>query len=80
LVLQGGERRRCVAITNSFLLGSPGLGSQPKRPIVNIAAATKDPGEFFGLGIGWIESESESVSYFHSNNIYCVSGVRQELF
>lgn len=70
LFFQNGKHCRGVVITNSLLFSSPCFRSNVEGPVVDISAATKDSGEFPGLGVGWIESKS--ISCFHTNNIYCV--------
>ena len=70
LFFQNSELGGSVVITDSFLLSSPGLGTDVQCPVVYVTAAAEDFGEFQSLGIGGIESES--ISCLHTNIVHCV--------
>lgn len=65
------EHCRSIVVADSLLFGSPSFGAVVEGPIINVAATTKNSGEFLGLGVSRIKPES--ISCFHTINILCVS-------
>jgi hypothetical protein len=73
LFFQSSEHSRGVIIADSFLFSSPSLRTKPQRPIVHISHAAKYARKCNNLLGSRIETET--ISCFHTNKIYCVSSV-----
>jgi hypothetical protein len=71
LFLERSEQCRSIIVADSFLFRSPSFRPDVESPIVNVAAATENPGEFLGLSISRIKPKS--VSCFHTISVLYVS-------
>jgi hypothetical protein len=73
LFFQSSEHSRRFGVANSLLLGTPRLRTKSQRPIVYISHASKYARKCYSLLGSRIETET--ISCFHTNKIYCVSSV-----